>query len=62
MNYCIATQQGYDSLRKRDYTNEFFWDLHNIVSKVRMITKKEHLINMLNTNFCLLRISLHIQI
>ena len=29
MNYYIATQQGYDSLRKRDFTNEFFWDLHN---------------------------------
>lgn len=28
MNYYIATQQGYDSLRKRDFTNEFFWDLH----------------------------------
>lgn len=30
-NYYIATQQGYDSLRKRDFTNEFFWDLHNIL-------------------------------
>ena len=28
-NYYIATQQGYDSLRKRDFTNEFFFDLHN---------------------------------
>lgn len=28
-NYYIATQQGYDNLRKRDFTNEFFFDLHN---------------------------------
>ena len=33
MNYCIATQQGYDSLRKRDFTNEFFWDLHNTLMR-----------------------------
>lgn len=33
MNYYIATQQGYDSLRKRDFTNEFFWDLHKTLMK-----------------------------
>lgn len=33
MNYYIATQQGYDSLRKRDFTNEFFEDLHKNLMK-----------------------------
>lgn len=33
LNYCIATQQGYDNLKKRDFTNEFFFDLHNTLMK-----------------------------
>ncbi len=33
MNYYIATQQGYDSLRKRDFTNEFFLGLHTTLMR-----------------------------
>jgi Fic family protein len=28
-NYYSATVQGYDSLRKRDFSHEFFWDIHS---------------------------------
>ena len=31
VNYYVATQQGYDSLRKRDFTNEFFFCLYVII-------------------------------